>query len=57
MIKYDAVYVDKEGDIQDFVIDASSVREAIKQVLYFCPDARRVIRCTPKPMFDTEGDL
>ena len=27
MIKYDTVYVDKEGDMQDFVVDASSQLE------------------------------
>ena len=52
MIDYNVVYVDKEGDKQDFVVTASDVRTAINNTLELCPDARRIIRCAPKPMFD-----
>jgi len=52
MTKYDILYIDKEGDQQDFVVDASSYKDAINNVFYFCQDARRVVLCTPKPMFD-----
>jgi len=52
LIEYDILYVDKEGDKQDFVISADSPAKAIEHTLYFCPDARRVVKCTPKPMFN-----
>ena len=52
MKEYDILYIDKEGDKQDFELTANSTAEAIQNTLYFCPDARRVIKCTPKPMFD-----
>lgn len=52
MTDYDIVYVDKEGDKQDYVITAKDTATAIENCLEFCPDARRVIRCTPQPMFD-----
>ena len=52
MTKYDVLYIDKRGDQQDFAVDAESVAKAIENVLYFCPDCRRVVKCTPKPMFD-----
>ena len=52
MIDYDVVYVDKEGDKQEFVVTAPDVRVAINNTLELCPDARRIIRCAPKPMFD-----
>ena len=52
MIDYDVVYVDKEGDKQEFVVTAPDVRAAINNTLELCPDARRIIRCAPKPMFD-----
>lgn len=52
MIEYEVTYVDKEGDKQDFVLSADSTAKAIEHTFYFCPDCRRVIKCTPKPMFD-----
>ena len=52
MIEYDVVYVDKAGDKQEFVVTAPDVRVAINNTLELCPDARRIIRCAPKSMFD-----
>ena len=52
MKDYDVVYVDKNGDKQDYVITAKDTATAIDNTLELCPDARRIIRCTPKPMFD-----
>ena len=52
MIEYDVKYIDKKGDQQDFVISADTTAKAIEHTLYFCPDCRRVVKCTPKPMFD-----
>ena len=51
MTKYAIIYIDKEGDKQDFIVDAFSYKDAINNVFYFCQDARRVVLCTPKPMF------
>ena len=51
MITYDVLYIDKVGDKQDFVVDAESPSKAIENVHYFCPDCRRVVKCTPRPMF------
>ena len=52
MTKYDVVYIDDMGDKQDFVVDAKSLKEAISGLKYFCPDCKRVVSCTPKPMFE-----
>ena len=52
MKDYDVVYIDKEGDKQDFVVTAADVRVAISNTIELCPDCRRVIRCSPNPMFD-----
>ena len=52
MKDYDVVYIDKRGDKQDYVVTSTDVRTAINNALELCPDARRIVRCTPKPMFD-----
>jgi len=52
MIDYDVIYIDKEGDKQDFVITSTDARTAINNLFELCPDAKRIIRCVPKPMFD-----
>ena len=49
---YDVVYIDKEGDKQDFVVTATDSTTAINNTIELCPDCRRVIRCAPKPMFE-----
>ena len=49
---YDVLYIDKEGDKQDFVVTASDTNTAIANTLELCPDCRRVVRCYPKPMFN-----
>ena len=45
-------YVDKTGDFQLFETVAKDVRQAISAVIELSPDCRRVISCTPKPMFE-----
>ena len=52
MIKYDLVYIDDMGDLCDFVVDAYSLKDAMTNLFYFCQDAKRIVSCTPKPMFD-----
>ncbi len=51
MTDYDVIYVDKEGDKQDYVVTSTDVRTAMNNLFELCPDARRIILCTPKPMF------
>ena len=51
MKDYDVVYIDDSGDKQDYVITAPDVRVAINNTLELCPDAKRIIRCSPQPMF------
>jgi len=52
MIDYDIKYIDKEGDQQDFVITSIDARTAMNNLFELCPDAKRIVRCTPKPMFE-----
>ena len=52
MIDYNVVYVDDRGDKQDYVVTSTDVRKAMSDLFYLCPDAKRIIRCTPKPMFE-----
>ena len=52
MTDYDVLYVDKEGDKHDYLVTSTDVRTAMNNVFELCPDARRIIRCAPKPMFD-----
>ena len=52
MIDYDVVYIDKEGDKQDFVITSTDARTAMNNLFELCPDAKQIIRCVPKPMFE-----
>ena len=49
---YEVLYMNKQGYKQDFEVDAESIAKAIENTMYFCQDCKRVIRCTPKPMFD-----
>ena len=51
MTDYEVLYVDKEGDKQDYTVTSTDVRTAINNVFELCPDARRIIRCAPKSMF------
>ena len=51
MTDYEVLYVDKDGDKQDFTVTSSDVRTAMNNLFELCPDARRIIRCAPKPMF------
>ena len=52
MIDYEILYVDKEGDKQDYEITSTDTRTAMNNLFELCPDAKRIIRCTPKPMFN-----
>ena len=52
MTDYEVKYVDDRGDFQETVVTSTAVRKAISTALEFCPDAKRIIRCYPKGMFD-----
>lgn len=52
MKDYEVTYVDEDGCHHDYKTTAQDTRAAIYNTLELCPDARRVIRCAPKPMFD-----
>ena len=52
MTEYTVKYVDKVGDFQDFKTVSKDATQAITAVKELCPDCRRVISCTPTPMFD-----
>jgi len=52
MIDYNVVYVDDRGDKQDYVVTSTDVRTAMNNLFELCPDAKRIVRCTPKPMFE-----
>ena len=52
MTEYTVKYVDKVGDFQDFKTAGKDASQAISTVKELCPDCRRVISCTPTPMFD-----
>lgn len=51
MITYDILYIDKEGDKQDFEVTSTDVRTAMMNFFYLCPDAHRIVSCKPQPMF------
>ena len=52
MTDYTVKYVDKEGDLQDFQTVGKTITQAISAVKELCPDCRRIISCTPTPMFN-----
>lgn len=52
MIDYEILYIDKQGDKQDFVVTSIDVRTAMNNLFELCPDAKRIIRCTPKPIYE-----
>ena len=52
MIDYEVLYIDKEGDKQDYVVSSTDVRTAMNNVFELCPDCKRIIRCAPKAMFE-----
>lgn len=52
MIDYDVIYIDYRGDKQNYVVTSTDVRTAMNNLFELCPDARRIIRCYPKPMFE-----
>ena len=52
MKDYEVLYIDKEGNKQDYVVTSTDVRTAMNNVFELCTDCKRIIRCAPKPMFD-----
>ena len=54
MKDYDVKYVDGGGNEHEFVVTSTDVRTAINNAFELRPDIRRIIRCTPAPMFDDE---
>ena len=54
MKDYEVLYVDKEGDKQDYVVTSTDVRTAINNAFELRPEIKRILRCTPKPMFEDE---
>ena len=52
MTDYDIVYLDTAGERNDCVITSTDTRKAIEIALEMYPDAKQIIRCYPKPMFD-----
>ena len=52
MIDYEANYIDKKGETKSVVVTSTDVRTAINNLFELHPDAKRVVRCTPKPMFE-----
>ena len=51
MIDYDVKYVCKGGDEHCFVVTSIDVRTAINNAFELRPEIKRVLRCTPAPMF------
>ena len=51
MIDYEVRYIDKLGDHIDVVVTSTDVRTAMNNLFELYKDAKRIIRCAPKPMF------
>ena len=54
MIDYDVKYVCKGGDEHVFVVSSTDVRTAINNAFELRPEIKRILRCTPAPMFTDE---
>jgi hypothetical protein len=54
MIDYDVKYVCKGGDTHEFVVTSTDVRTAINNAFELRPEIKRILRCTPAPMFTDE---
>lgn len=54
MIDYDVKYVSKNGDTHEFLVTSTDVRTAINNAFYLRPEIKRILRCTPAPMFTEE---
>ena len=52
MKDYEVLYVDKEGDKQDYVVTSTDVRTAMNNTFELVPHCKRIIRCAPKSMFE-----
>ena len=52
MIDYLVKYVNSEGEHIDYEITSTDTRTAMNNVFELRPDAKRIISCTRKPMFD-----
>ena len=53
MITFDVKYVDEDGCHHDYEIAATDVRIAINNTLELCPQAKRILRCTPNQCLTT----
>ena len=51
MKDYDVKYVDKSGNEHTFVVTSTDVRKAINNAFELRPEIKRIVRCTPAPMF------
>ena len=54
MINYDVRYINSEGEHIDYEIISIDARTAMDNLFKLRPDARRIIRCVPKPMFEDQ---
>ena len=52
MIDYDIIYTDGEGNKKDYVITSVNARTAMNNLFELCPEARQIISCKPRPMFE-----
>ena len=52
MIDYEVLYIDNKGEKQNYDITSTDVRTAMNNLFELCPDAKRIVSCKPKPMFD-----
>ena len=54
MIDYDVKYVCKGGDEHCFIVTSTDVRTAINNAFELRPEIKRILRCTPAPMFSDD---
>ena len=52
MIDYEVLYIDNKGEKQNYDITSTDVRTAMNNLFELCPDAKRIVSCKPKPMFE-----
>ena len=52
LTEYEAIYLDDKGDKHSYLLTSTDVRTAMNNLFELCPDAKQIIRCVPKPMFE-----
>ena len=52
MIDYECLYLDKTGEKQTCVITAVNARTAMNNLFELYKDAKQIISCMAKPMFE-----